>query len=57
MRDGKGLTLDGNQAGKELGGVQGRRAIIRMYYVNNIYFQLKENIFKKKFLVAKPFLQ
>ena len=48
MRDRKGLNLDGNQAGEELGGVEGRRTTGRIYYENNIYFQWKETPFQNE---------
>lgn len=46
MRNRKGLNVDGNQGGKELGEAEGGRII--GYYVNNIYFQLKRKLFQKE---------
>jgi hypothetical protein len=48
MRNRKGFNVDGNQGGKELGEAEGGRTIVRIYYVNNIYFQLKRKLFQKE---------
>ena len=39
MRDRKGVDLEGKGGGEELGGINGGKTVIRIYYMRKTYFQ------------------
>lgn len=41
MRERKGVNMDNNVGGNELGGVEGEQTIIRIYYVSKKLFLAK----------------